>query len=105
MKADSAEQAVLIHLQASGVDFDRVVETEDELIAAVDEKGLGEVDGHELALDGSEVVYFVYGPDADALFAAVEAAIRRFPARQGSYVIKRYGDVDDPNAREVRVDL
>jgi len=58
MKADAGEQAVLIHLQTSRVDFDRVVKTEDELIAAVDEKGLGEVDGHELAVDGSEVVYF-----------------------------------------------
>jgi hypothetical protein len=105
MKADSGEQAVLIYLQTAGVDFDRVVKTEDELIAAVDEKGLGEVDGHELAVDGSEVVYFIYGPDADALFAAVEPVIRGFPAGEGSYAIKRYGDVDDSNAREVRIDL
>ena len=105
MKADAGEQAVLIHLQTSRVDFDRVVKTEDELIAAVDEKGLGEVDGHELAVDGSEVVYFIYGPDADALLAAVEPVIRGFPAREGSYAIKRYGEVDDPNAREVRIDL
>jgi hypothetical protein len=105
MKAESSEHAVLIHLKTSDIEFDQVAETENELIKAVQEEGLGEVEGHELAVDGSEVVYYVYGPDADALFAAVEPVIRRFPAREGSYVIRRYGDVDDPDAREVRIDL
>ena len=105
MNASPSEQAVLIHISTSGVDPRHVFNVEDDLTASVDGQGLGEVDGNDVALDGSEVIYYIYGPDADAIFAAVEPVIRRFPPGSGSYAIKRYGEADDPDAREVRLDL
>jgi hypothetical protein len=101
----SAEHAVLIHLKTEAIDFDRVLEIEDALIEALGNKGIGEVDGHELALDGSEVVYYLYGPDADSLYDAVEPVVLGLPPQAGSYVVKRYGEADDPDAREVRIDF
>jgi hypothetical protein len=48
---------------------------------------------------------YMYGPDADALFKAVESDLRSAPLPAGSYAIKRYGSAGDPEARETRVVL
>ena len=61
----------------------------------------GEFDGHEFG-DGS-CTLFMYGPDADALFAAVEPILRASPLADGAYAVKRYGDVGEVNVREVPV--
>ena len=45
-----------------------------------------------------------YGPDASRLFAAMEPALRSFPARP-ALVLLRYGAYDDPNAAEQLVRL
>jgi hypothetical protein len=39
------------------------------------------------------------------LFAAIEPTLRGSPLSRGGYAIKRYGEPDDPDAKEVRVDL
>lgn len=44
----------------------------------------------------------MYGPDADALFAAVEPVLRAAALGPGAYAMKQYGDF---GAREVRVEL
>ncbi|WP_406159019.1 hypothetical protein [Streptomyces canus] len=57
------------------------------MAAAVEEAGVGEVDGNEFG--GGEVVLYAYGPDAQALFkghgavasqSAVQAGVRRVAA-------------------------
>ena len=62
-----------------------------KLRAALHATGLGEMDGHEWG--GGYFTSYMYGPDADRLFEAVAAIILTFPARRGSYVVKRYGAV------------
>jgi hypothetical protein len=103
-----AEHAVLVTYRLSGEDFGSVQEWEEvrqlerRLAAAIDEAGVGEFDGNEFG--GGRVVLFAYGPNAAALFAAIERLLRDFPARPASVVL-RFGEAADPTAREVRVDL
>jgi hypothetical protein len=74
--------------------------------SGVDGDALGaEYDGNELAVDGSEARFFLYGDDADALYDAVAPVVGRADLEAGSYAIKRYGGADDPSAREERVSL
>jgi hypothetical protein len=47
----------------------------------------------------------MYGPDADALFAAVEPILRESPLAVGGHAIKRYGKAVDPDAKNVRIDF
>jgi hypothetical protein len=77
------EQAVIVHLYPDvdnekwGVDL-----VEDPLIEAIEERGVGEFDGHDIALDGSgEVILYAYGPDADALYQVMEPILREVPPR------------------------
>ena len=100
----SGEHAVIVHLSGA-LPTDTVFELEDRLIAAIEEVGAGEFDGNEIALDGREVVLYAYGPDADALFDAMEPVLAELPPPPGSYALKRYGPANDPQSREDRVGL
>jgi hypothetical protein len=103
------EQAVIIHLRLAGGDFGsdaerkKVFELEDKLIDAIDAEGVGEYDGNEFGEGG--VTLYAYGPDADALFAAMEASIREFAPNQGSSATLRYGSADNLAATERVVPL
>jgi hypothetical protein len=64
---------------------------------------VGEFDGEESG--EGRCVLFMYGPDADRLFAVVEPILKAAPLPREGFAIKRYGDVKDHDAVEVRVDL
>jgi hypothetical protein len=99
--------AVIVRLRldddgfGSGEERDRLFALQDELIAAIEAAGAGELDGDEFG--EGECVLYMYGSDADRLFATVAPLLRTVPIRAGSYAIKRYGAADDLSAREVRV--
>jgi len=76
---------------------------ETRLETAIKARQAGEFDGNEFG-EGFCTLY-MYGSDANALFASVEPALRAANLPQGSYVIKRYGSAGDPKAREERFDL
>jgi hypothetical protein len=108
-EASGREHAVRIHLRlsdgklGSADELARLMDLERQLESAIDSSGAGELDGNEVG--GGEFVVFTYGPDADALFSAVEPLLRGSPLVRDGFVVKRYGSADDPGAREARVDL
>jgi hypothetical protein len=103
------EQAVLIHFRLSDGAFGtpeevtQLMDLEQRLETAIESSGAGELDGNEVG--GGEFVVFIYGPDADRLFAVVEPLLRESPLASGGFAVKRYGAADDPGAREARVEL
>ncbi|UXY37824.1 hypothetical protein [Streptomyces albidocamelliae] len=96
------EHAVIAHFRLAADGFgdadqrERVYEAEEVMAAAVEEAGVGEVDGNEFG--GGEAVLYAYGPDADALFKVMEPTLRGLPFRPAHVVLRR-GDI------ESRVDL
>ena len=103
-----AQQSVIVQFYGFGEKFwteerrqlDPLYALEDELIAVLDGTSLGELDGHEIAMDGSDGTVFLYGPDADALFAAIEPVLKASPVTQGGNATLRYGPHDMPNVLE-----
>ena len=71
-----------------------------QLIDAVDRAGCGEFDGHESGPE--ETTLYLYGPDAEALFAAIEGTLRAYPLCQTARVEIRYGPPGSPQ-REVAI--
>lgn len=104
-----AEQAVIVDVRLTGGHFgsdaerQKVFELEDKLIAAIQAQSVGAYDGSEFGEGG--VTLYAYGPDADALFAAMETPLRGFAANQGSSATLRYGSADNPAATERVVPL
>jgi len=108
-KAKPTEQAVIAHLRLSGAGFGALDDVkacqdlEDQLEQELLRARTGEMDGNEIG--GGECTLFMYGPNADKLFRSIERTVRASKMAKGGWVLKRYGDVDDPKAREVRVKL
>jgi hypothetical protein len=75
-------------------------EIEDRLIEAIDRAGVGEFDGNEIGSEGATL--FMYGADADRLFAVVEPVLRSASLPAGSHALIRYGV---PGAEVRRVEL
>ncbi len=99
---------MITHLPLAGGDFgtaderEAVLDLESRIERAAAALG-GDHDGN--AFGDGEVVLYSYGPDADALFAAIERALEGFSVQPGAYAIKRYGRADDPHVVEERVPL
>jgi len=97
---------VSVHL-ASVASSDFAYQLEHRLAAKITQAAVGQYDQtswHSTA-DGGEAQLLAYGPDADALWKAMEPVVRASGPRPGSYVIKTYGDVHDASAKQVRVNL
>lgn len=100
---------MIVHLELSDDEFGTREEREaihrltSELERAIESADAGEFDGDEFGAGACTL--YMYGSDADRLFAAVESALRASPLARGGYAIKRYGEAADPSSREVRVEL
>jgi hypothetical protein len=101
------EQAVIVYLRLRDDGFGSREEREvlqaleDQMQQAIEKASAGEFDGDEFG--GGECVLFMYGPDADRLYAVIEPLLKNTPAAAGGYAIKRYGGARDPLSRKVRV--
>jgi hypothetical protein len=98
-----SEQAVLVHFDYGSPDWAPFYKFEEQLKHAVTVSGAGDYDGNELAVDGSDGTLYMYGPDADRLFAVVRPLLESSPLLKHVVVTLRYGSVSDSNAREVEV--
>ncbi|MHC4745531.1 MAG: hypothetical protein ACYS8Z_26755 [Planctomycetota bacterium] len=101
------EHAFIVQLKLSNDDFgteeerNTIHNLSDKLSAAIDSAGVGEFDGDEFG--GGTCTLYMYGPDADALFATVDPVLRSSTLSKGATAVKRYGEATDPDAKEEKV--
>lgn len=77
---------------------------EEQLESAISSADVGEYDGNEIAVDGADGQLFMYGSDADALFAVVRPILESSPLMNGARATLRYGPPEE-GVREVVVAL
>lgn len=94
------DQAVLVQVAIPTDGEIGLDEIEDRLIKAIARAGVGEFDGNEIGSEGATL--FMYGADADRLFAVVEPVLRSATLPAGSHALIRYGE---PGAEVRRVEL
>jgi hypothetical protein len=104
-----AEEAVIAHLKLSNLGFgtpaerQQLMSLEPRLEQTIRDAHAGVFDGNEFG--GGECVFYMYGPDAEVLYRAVEPIIRAAAPRTSSFVVKRRGAPDDPDAKEETIQL
>ncbi len=98
------EHSVIVHFDYGSTDLAPMFALEDRLRSAIDQAGVGEHDGHEIAIDGSDGFFYMYGPDADALFAVARPVLESAPFMKGARAKLRYGPPQG-DAREVEIVL
>jgi hypothetical protein len=102
---DAYEEAVIVHFDCPQPDWSAFLDFERELEHAICAADIGEYDGNELATHGRDGSFYMYGPDADALFAIVRPRLLAASFLSNVVVTLRYGPVTDPGAREAVVRL
>jgi hypothetical protein len=90
------EQAVLVYLDIQSFpapmgEVQDVFALEDQLAEVIEQENLGVFDGDEFGPDG--VTLYMYGPDAERLYAGIESVLKNFPLCKNAKVVKRYGEL------------
>src|SRR5262245_44490882 len=99
MPESKVEHALIVKFFHYGEKFSQDLSAlfalEDELEAALKQSEAGEVDGNEIAVDGADGFIFMYGPDADEMFKAVEQILRTSEVTKGGQATLRFGNAED----------
>lgn len=98
------DHAVLVYFEYGSTDLSKLFAVEEALERVIADAEVGEFDGNEIAMDGSDGTLFMYGPDADALFAAIRSTLEEVPFMKGARVVLRYGP-PEPGTFEQTVTL
>lgn len=88
------QQAVFIYLP--WIDFDQLLTLSEELIALLEGSSTGDLDGHEVDDENSMTTLFLYGPDAETLFAYVWPTLAKYPSCAGARVALHLGPLGGP---------
>lgn len=99
-----AEHAVIVKFDYGRTDLGPLFEVEEQLEQVIAAAGVGEYDGNEVAIDGRDGVLYMYGPDADALFSAVQETLRASECLSNAVATLRYGPPAD-DVRRVQIAL
>jgi hypothetical protein len=94
-----AEHCVQVIFPFASADLKPVFALERALSAAIAQSETGEFDGNEVG--GGEVVLYMYGPDADALYSAIAPVVRAAEVAADGVVIRRYGPPQE-GIREIK---
>ena len=87
----ASEHAVTVHFLYGSTNFQHVYAVEDLLRTAISEAKIGEYDHHFTARDGHDGWYYMYGPDAEALYRVVQPVLENACFIPGATVTLWFG--------------
>jgi len=96
IKAKAPEHAVVVKFDYIGsTDLQPLFDLEHLLEEALLAASAGELDGNEVAVDGSDGFLFMYGPDADRLFQVIKPVLEGCYFMKNANITLRYGPPED----------
>jgi hypothetical protein len=85
------EQAVIVHFSYGSTNLQFVYAMEDQLRIAISDANAGEYDSKEVADDGSDGYFYMYGPDAEALYRVISPVLAGTSFTRTATVTLRFG--------------
>jgi hypothetical protein len=92
------EHALIVQTIGVQITMDEVHAIEEALEAAFATAGIGIVDGHDFAVDGNDALFYMYGPDANAMFAVARPILLEHASTATAEATLRFGDVRNERA-------
>jgi hypothetical protein len=90
-----SDHAVIVRFDYGQTDLGPLHELEDKLATAIESAAVGELDGNEVAVDGSDGRLYMYGPNADRLFDVVRPVLASATCIRNAVATIRYGPPED----------
>jgi hypothetical protein len=97
------QHAVIAYFDYAANSLDAIFDVEEQLEAAINAAGVGEFDGNEIAVDLSDGSLYMYGADAEALFAVVQPILAGAECLRNTRVTLRFGPPEDGMRERVEV--
>src|SRR5262249_36817510 len=97
------EHAVIAHFDYTADTLDPLYDLGERLDAAIVSSGVGEFDGNEMAVNLRDGSLYMYGPDAEKLFAAVRPLLADAKCLTNVRVTLRFGPPADGVLERVEV--
>jgi hypothetical protein len=85
------EHEVIVHFSYGSTNFQHMYALEDLIRYEVSEAGVGVYDGHEIPEDGSEGFFYLYGPDAEAMYRVISPLLAESSFMHGATVTLWFG--------------
>jgi len=82
---------MMVHFDYYPKDRARIRDLEHRLERAIKRAGVGELGETELHIDGNDGYLYMYGPDADRLYAVTRPILRSSSLMADAEVTKHYG--------------
>jgi hypothetical protein len=97
------QHAVIANFDYAADSLDDLFAVEEQLEAAINAAGVGELDGNEIAVDLSDGSLYMYGTDAEALFAVVRPILEGAECLRNTRVTLRFGPPEDSTPERVEM--
>jgi hypothetical protein len=98
------DHAVIVNFTYFKYDLDPLHNLEKKLEYAINEKRLGEYDGHEIAIDMTDGILYMYGANAEELFKTVKPVLEETDFTKGAMATLRFGGPGS-GAKEIEVQI
>lgn len=95
------KHSVIINFYYGYDELDELHALESKLRILLFNKEVGELDGHEINMDGSDGTLFLYGHNAEELFKTIEPLLLQTPFMKKAEVHLRFGHISDTSAHEI----
>lgn len=89
------EQSLTILFEYGLPDDRPFYELSDRFLQLFENNSIGEYDGHEIEMNNADGSYFFFGPDANAIFEAIEPILKEYAFLKGARIIMRNGDAKE----------
>ena len=90
-----SDHAVIVRFDYGQTNLSPLHELEDKLTDAIQSAAVGDFDGNEIAVDGSDGRFYMYGPNADRLFEVVRPLLAAATCIRNAVATIRYGPAED----------
>ena len=91
-KKGPPEQEVEVYFSYGSTNFQHLYALEDLVRHAITDAAVGQYEGHDLATDGSDGTFYMYGPDAEAIFRVIDPVLTASPLMRGATVTLWFGN-------------
>jgi hypothetical protein len=88
---DSPAQEVEVHFAYGSTNFQHLYALEDVIRHALTDAAVGKYEGHEFAADGSDGHFYMYGPDAEAIYRVIDPVLAASTLMCGAKVTLWFG--------------
>ncbi len=85
------EQEVEVYFSYGSTNFQYLFALDDLLRHSISDAAVGHYEGHDVEADGSNGSFYMYGPDAEAIYRVIDPILAATPFMRGATVTLWFG--------------